>query len=228
MRELTFDPDGAQRFRCALSNSEVRDVLAALGHLPTNAAGVRIGDAVGLVPLLTASGAVGMIADGLIGPGAFPVRAVLFDKSKSLNWSLAWHQDRTIVVRQRIETSGYGPWSTKAGLLHVAPPFEVLASMATLRVHLDPVDTDNAPLLVAPGSHRTGRVTVAQMPAVIAGVEPYACLAEAGDVWAYATPILHASETARRPDRRRVLQVDYAAKPLDGGLEWLGLFQGDS
>jgi hypothetical protein len=35
--------------------------------------------------------------------------------------------------------------------------------------------------------------------------------------------ILHASEAARRPARRRVLQVDYAARDLPGALEWLGV-----
>ena len=49
------------------------------------------------------------------------------------------------------------------------------------------------------------------------------CEAEAGDVWLYATPILHASEAAKVPTRRRVLQVDYAAGDLPGGLEWAGV-----
>ena len=51
----------------------------------------------------------------------------------------------------------------------------------------------------------------------------HACLAAAGDIWAYATPIVHASETAEMPARRRVLQVDYAAFDLPGGLRWLGI-----
>lgn len=51
----------------------------------------------------------------------------------------------------------------------------------------------------------------------------FACLAAAGDMWAYATPILHASSAATQPRRRRVLQVDYAAIDLPGGLEWLGI-----
>jgi hypothetical protein len=76
---------------------------------------------------------MGRIADGLIGPDAYPVRALLFDKTAANNWSLGWHQDRTIIVRERIETPGYGPWSIKSGLQHVAPPFHVLAGMTTLR-----------------------------------------------------------------------------------------------
>jgi hypothetical protein len=37
-----------------------------------------------------------------------------------------------------------------------------------------------------------------------------------------ATPILHASDLAQAPARRRVLQVDYAASDLPAGLEWFG------
>lgn len=50
-----------------------------------------------------------------------------------------------------------------------------------------------------------------------------ACLAESGDIWLYATPILHASEAAIAPTHRRVLQVDYSVGPLPAPLEWLGI-----
>jgi hypothetical protein len=49
------------------------------------------------------------------------------------------------------------------------------------------------------------------------------CLAEAGDIWLYSTPIVHSSEAARDPTRRRVLQVDFAVGDLPGGLKWLGV-----
>jgi len=49
------------------------------------------------------------------------------------------------------------------------------------------------------------------------------CLAERGDIWAYATPILHASDAARRPSARRVLHVDYSADELPPPLAWYGV-----
>jgi ectoine hydroxylase-related dioxygenase (phytanoyl-CoA dioxygenase family) len=136
---------------------------------------------------------------------------------------LAWHQDRVVAVRERKEVEGFGPWTRKHGALHVAPPFDVLARMLTLRVHLDPASETNAPLLVAPGSHRMGRVPEADIPTVVSKCGVAACLAEAGDVWTYATPILHASERASVVTHRRVLQVDYAVDDLPGGLQWLGV-----
>jgi hypothetical protein len=51
-------------------------------------------------------------------------------------------------------------------------------------------------------------------------------VAQAGDVWLYATAILHASDRADNPRRRRVLHVDFAGCDLPGGLEWSGLAAG--
>jgi ectoine hydroxylase-related dioxygenase (phytanoyl-CoA dioxygenase family) len=94
--------------------------------------------------------------------------------------------------------------------------------MVTLRVHLDAVPADNAPLVVAPGSHKLGRIPVGDVAGVIDQCGTAVCLAEVGDVWLYATPVLHASERAQSGGRRRVLQVDFAVCELPGGLKWLG------
>ena len=115
------------------------------------------------------------------------------------------------------------PWTVKSGLLHVAPPFDLLAGMVTLRVHLDPVPETNAPLLIAPGSHRLGQIPENEVKSVVQRCGAATCLADAGDVWLYSTPILHCSEAARDPAHRRVLQIDFVAGDLPGGLTWLGV-----
>jgi hypothetical protein len=117
---------------------------------------------------------------------------------------------------------GLGPWTVKSGLLHVAPPYDVLAGMVTLRLHVDAVPATNAPLLVAPGSQRLGRIAEADVRSVVQQCGTTVCCPEAGDAWLYATPILHASNAAAEPAHRRVLQVDFASSDLPGGLEWLG------
>ena len=81
-----------------------------------------------------------------------------------MNWSLGWHQDRTIVVEARAPARGFGRWTVKAGLIQVEPPFALLERMVTLRVHLDPIDDTNAPLRVVPGSHSIGKVAEAGPP----------------------------------------------------------------
>lgn len=223
LEELTIGKDGAQLFSAALSSPELRKLENALADEPRDQAGVRLHGVLPLRPFLSATGPVGHIAASVLGPECLPVRAVLFDKSAEANWSLGWHQDRTIAVQQRVDVNGFGPWSLKSGMVHVEPPFELLAAMVTLRVHLDPVPETNAPLLIAPGSHKRGRIRTPDIPAVVEECGVLCCLAEAGDVWLYATPILHASDAAAEPRHRRVLQVDYAVGHLPGGLQWLGV-----
>ena len=216
-----LEKDGA-----ALLRGAALSLLPALRAFAQSAAqdqaGIRLHGNVALREIL-ATPAIHTIATQQLGPIARPVRAILFDKTPATNWSLAWHQDRTVVVRERHDVSSFGPWSRKAGLQHVEPPFSVLEAMLTLRIHLDDVPADNAPLLIAPGSHRLGRVAENMIDALIERCGTRTCLASAGDVWAYATPIVHASAAATAASHRRVLQVDFAGADLPLPLEWLGI-----
>jgi ectoine hydroxylase-related dioxygenase (phytanoyl-CoA dioxygenase family) len=189
------------------------------GRAPA-APGKRLDRLGAFAPFLVAPGPIAALASHLLGQPARPVRAIAFDKSPSANWALGWHQDRTINVAARARVAGYGPWSVKQGHLHVQPPFALIESMVTLRIHLDPVTPDNGPLDIARGSHRVGLIAEPDVPSVVAGSETCACLADAGDVWAYATPILHASRRSASAARRRVLQIDYSAEALPPPLEW--------
>jgi hypothetical protein len=223
MSRSTPDDVGARHIPSALDTAALQDIWNALGGLPPAQAGVRVHGIPALRPFLAASGPVGAVALSALGPACRPVRAILFDKTPGANWSLGWHQDRTISVAHRVEVDGFGPWTVKDGLLHVAPPFDILSRMVTLRVHLDPVPATNGPLLIAPGSHRFGRIALADVPRIVQQCGIAACLADAGDIWLYATPILHASRPALEPGHRRVLQIDFAAEDLPGGLRWFGV-----
>ena len=220
---MTLARDGAQCFAAAVDEADLQGIRTALADLPPEQAGVRVRGIAALRPYLAPTGPVGAVAAAALGDACRPVRAILFDKTEATNWALPWHQDRTIVVTERIDVPGFGPWTVKHGLIHVAPPFNLLAEMVTLRVHLDPVPTTNAPLLIAPGSHRFGRIAEDDVPDVVRRCGIAACLADAGDLWLYATLILHASKTASVPAHRRVLQVDFAVGDLPGGLTWLGV-----
>ena len=222
-RELEFQRDGALHFSGVLSEGDAVSLAERLEPQIAGRAGARLRVEPDVAALLAVGGAVGRVAAGLIGADASPVRAVLFDKSPEANWIVAWHQDRTIPVRERHETPGFGPWSTKDGVLHVAPPIGVLEGMVTLRLHLDPVDADNAPLVVAIGSHRFGYVAANLAADRAAESASLVCQAEVGDVWAYSTPILHMSARSIGERRRRVLQIDYAAARLREPLKWRGI-----
>ncbi|WP_051033510.1 phytanoyl-CoA dioxygenase family protein [Sandarakinorhabdus sp. AAP62] len=152
-------------------------------------------------------------------PRARAVRALWFDKTPEANWLVPWHQDRTIAVRERRDAPGFGPWSVKQGTCHVEPPFALLAAMLTVRLHIDDCPVENAPLEVANGSHRE-RVAAEAAASAAERYPRQLCLAEAGDLWIYRTPILHRSARAAAPRRRRVLQVDFCAQQLFAGLLW--------
>jgi hypothetical protein len=218
-----FSRDGAQRIPSALRMVDLQGIQNAVAGLPMSQAGARVYGITTLHPFLVPSGPIGMVASSVIGTGCRPVRAILFDKTPATNWSLGWHQDRAIAVMERVDVDGFGPWTIRSGLLHVAPPFEILFRMVTVRVHLDPVPMTNAPLLIAPGSHRFGRIAEADVPHIVRRCGILPCLAESGDIWLYATPILHSSKPALEPSHRRVLQVDFATDELPGGLKWLGV-----
>ncbi|HWE38629.1 MAG TPA: phytanoyl-CoA dioxygenase family protein [Isosphaeraceae bacterium] len=168
------------------------------------------------VRALAASAAVRGLVVPVLGPGAFAVRGLLFDKTEGANWNVPWHRDETIAVRDRRELPGFGPWTTKVGVSHVRPPRPILERMLTVRLHLDDCGPDNGPLRVLPGSHVGAR-----------GFEPadrcraVTCPVPRGGALVMRPLILHASSESRRPDHRRVIHLEFAAEPLPGGLDWL-------
>ena len=219
--QLDFDEHGAARLHGAAAPFlSALDALVAT--VQQDRAGVRLHNVQGLAELLALT-ALGAGAGERLGSRARPVRAILFDKNAATNWSLGWHQDRTIAVKARADVSGYGPWSIKAGMQHVEPPFPLIERMVTIRIHLDPVPADNAPLLVAPGSHRLGKIAEPALAEVVACCGVATCLADRGDVWIYATSLVHASAVSAPGRRRRVLQVDFSADALPAELDWLGV-----
>ncbi len=219
---LRLGPHGAQHHPGAV-NAILHDLLALCSRVPPRRAGARLFDVAPLRPLLAPSGPIAALAAGHLGANTRAVRALLFDKRADSNWSLAWHQDRVVALCERLPVDGFTNWTVKSGVVHASPPWGLLRRMITLRIHLDPVAADNAPLLVAPGSHRLGLIRESAIDATVRSCGIVSCLADAGDVWAYSTPILHASDATRTDAPRRVLQLDFAAFDLPGGLTWRGI-----
>ncbi len=167
-----------------------------------------------------ASPAMKKLASSALSGKVFAVHGTLFDKTPRANWRVAWHQDEAISVRGRVEVAGFGPWSTKQDVLHVRAPTSVLDRVIALRVHLDDCGPGNGPLRVVPGSHRAGRLSVAEIERLRQTVKPVECHARAGDVLLMRPLLLHASSSATEPGHRRVLHLEYSDVELPGGLEW--------
>jgi ectoine hydroxylase-related dioxygenase (phytanoyl-CoA dioxygenase family) len=160
------------------------------------------------------------LVNSVLGPDAFVVRSIFFDKTPDANWKVAWHQDLTIAVREEIEVPGFAAWSIKDGLVHVQPPVSVLERMVTLRLHLDDCGLENGPLQVIPKSHNAGRLTGQQISACREREKSIACVVPRGGALLMRPLLLHASSPATTPLHRRVVHLNFASDPLPGGLEW--------
>jgi ectoine hydroxylase-related dioxygenase (phytanoyl-CoA dioxygenase family) len=151
------------------------------------------------------------IARDVLGTGAVPYRATLFEKSGESNWLVVWHQDTALPLCERFDAPGWGPWSVKAGIHYAHAPTWALNKILALRVHLDASHSDNGPLRVIPGSHRLG-VLGDDDVFRIAHQQPHVeCLVERGGIIAMRPLVIHSSPKAESPAPRRVLHLEYAA-----------------
>jgi hypothetical protein len=226
----TIERDGFAIVPDVVAREVVDGVIAALGALAPSAATLErngrmyaMRDLLRQVPQLRAlagSEPLRALVGAVLGPAAFVVRGLLFDKTPEANWPVPWHQDLTIAVKARVDEPGYGPWTIKGGVPHVRPPVAVLQGMLTLRVHLDDCDALRGPLRVVPGSHAHGRLEAGAIRRWLETVRPVSCHVPRGGVLVMRPLILHASSPAADPRRRRVLHLEYAAEHLPGNVGW--------
>lgn len=214
----------------ALGHNEVSQLISLLRHVNEKSS-VRkrqnvyaMRNLMSSIPLmrdLAVSTSIRQLVEPILGRGAFPVRGLLFDKTPDANWKVPWHQDLSIAVQRRIDVPEFGPWSMKAGVLHVQPPAKILEAMIAVRIHLDDCIEANGPLMVIPGSHLEGRLSAEEIRAFRARTQPKVCAVSAGGVVVMRPLLLHASSAAKTPGHRRVIHLEYAAVSLPGGLRWL-------
>jgi len=217
-----FDRDGFGIIADALSSTRVEELLAALPpDLETESrGGLRNLFEIPAITDLARDPVIRGAAEGVLGAECFAVRALLFDKTPSTNWKVAWHQDVTIAVAERRDAPGFGPWSVKAGIVHVQPPREILERMVAVRVHLDPCGAENGPVRVLPGSHRNGKLSPDVVAQTRAQVRELACVVARGGLLVMRPLLLHASSPATVSDHRRVIHLEFASGALTDGLVW--------
>lgn len=156
----------------------------------------------------------------VIGRDLVAVKATIFDKTPESNWHAAWHQDRLISVRERLDVGGYVAWRMKSGTLQVEPPAEVLAQMLAVRIHLDETGPANGPLHVVPGTHLLGKLTDAKLMQAVES-RPHVELSVPRGGFLMMRPLLiHASPTATSPEHRRVLHIEFAPVDAISPLFW--------
>src|SRR6266478_4974077 len=171
------------------------------------------------VQALAISKPVREIMAAVLGPECFAVRGIFFNKTQTSNWKVVWHQDLTIAVCERRDVSGFGPWTMKAGVLHVQPPVEVLREILAIRLHLDESGLGNGPLRVIAGSHRAGRLSAEEIARSEKG-NCVTCVVPRGGALLMRPLLIHASSACVIPKPRRVIHLEFAATELPHGLEW--------
>jgi Phytanoyl-CoA dioxygenase (PhyH) len=179
-------------------------------QLTRSRAGVRHAMRIPAVAEMARGTALLGIAREILGEGAFPFRATLFDKSATANWLVVWHQDTALPLKERREIAGWGPWSLKDGVQYAHAPASALEAVVALRVHLDDSTNENGPLRVLPGTHALGVLTDDQIHDLSRKVAEAECLVPRGGVLAMRPLIVHASSKAQSEKPRRVLHIEYS------------------
>ena len=165
----------------------------------------------------------------ILGTSYGAVRGLYFDKPPGLSWSLPWHQDLTIAVKEHQPTKqesaqesidGFSKPTVKAGVCHVEAPTWLLEKMLTVRIHIDAMCDHNGPVLVQRGSHRAGKLTHHQEP----------CLSEITEIHCSGgsvmlmRPLLSHSSIASKPDsnmHRRIVHMELSSvEILPCGYSW--------
>jgi ectoine hydroxylase-related dioxygenase (phytanoyl-CoA dioxygenase family) len=217
-----IEADGFAIFERIFEAHEM-DVLCealASASLARSRAGARHAMAHPLVAALARDDRLMRIVRDVLGTEALPYRATLFDKSPTSNWLVVWHQDTALPLRDRVDTAGWGPWSTKHGITYAHAPTSALSQVLALRIHLDDSTALNGPLRVLPRTHERGVLTDEAVQQLAREIEPVDCLVPRGGVLAMRPLLIHASSKSRTDAPRRVLHIEYSASMHVGqGLE---------
>lgn len=227
----TYRRDGAAICAGLVSDKTQHELLAEFDRLAAvTGCSHRAGSVFGIRGLLKKSplvaghaheGSLSRLARQLIGPDALPVRGIFFDKTPEANWPLPWHQDRVAALRSAASVPGFRNWTVKDGATHAELPLDYLRAMVTLRVHLDPCDADTGALRVLTGHHIGDVMPDSKIRAVAASSTPRILAVNAGDTVIMSPLTPHSSRRTTRLSRRRVLHIEYCAKALPVGVEWL-------
>lgn len=148
------------------------------------------------------------------------VQCTLFDKTPEKNWLVAFHQDLTIPVREKVEHPELRAWSVKEGQHFVQPPVALLEQLISVRVHIDECGPDNGPLRLIPASHRRGHIDEVEATRLRSVSGEVLLPIRRGGALLMKPLVLHASSKATSPGHRRVLQFLFGPPTIEYGLRW--------
>lgn len=152
------------------------------------------------------------------GEDYFITKSIYFDKPEKSNWFVAYHQDLTISVNQKINLENFENWTTKQNQFAVQPPKEILNKNVTIRIHLDKTTKENGALKVLNQSPKKG---VVRNQNIDVSLETETiCEVEKGGIMIMKPLLFHASNKTTNNQRRRVIHIEFSNQNLPNGLEW--------
>ena len=217
---IDLESQGFATADLVLTESQCEHIVESLPAVPAGRGGVRNLIAHPTVARLLLHERLGAYLWKIIGRDLVAVKATLFDKTPHANWRGQWHQDRVIAVRERLAVPGFGPWTSRAGSLHVEAPATVLSQMLAVRIHLDQCGPDNGPLRVIAGSHQHGKLSNDSLAATVAGNPIVELYAPQGALVLMRPLLVHSSVPAAAPEHRRVLHIVFAPVESISPLQW--------
>ena len=148
------------------------------------------------------------------------IKAIFFNKSLKYNWSVAWHQDKTIAVKNKVLHPDFKNWTVKQGVSHVQPPLYILEKITTIRIALDSTDSNNGALKVIPRSHKSGILNQQEINQITQQQSAISCSLKAGDALIIHPLILHSSNKSISNNERRTIHLEYSSGEVNSGLDW--------
>lgn len=158
------------------------------------------------------------IIESNFGIGYFITKSIYFDKPEKSNWFVAYHQDLTISVDQKLEIENFENWTTKQNQFAVQPPKEILENNFTIRIHIDKTTKDNGALKVINNSHSKGILRIENLN--FEQEKETICEVEKGGIMIMKPLLFHASNKTTNNERRRVIHIEFSKQQLPDGLEW--------
>ena len=154
----------------------------------------------------------------LLGEKYFVVKSIYFDKSKTSNWYVSYHQDLTISVDKKLALNGFEFWTIKQNQFSVQPPVDILQNVVTVRIHLDRTDENNGSLKVVPKSHSKG---IYRPETIDWTVESEVnCNVSKGGIMLMKPLVLHRSGRTTNERQRRVIHIEFSNQELPTALNW--------
>jgi ectoine hydroxylase-related dioxygenase (phytanoyl-CoA dioxygenase family) len=209
----SFEENGFAILPQVFTSESLDCLLQEIDDLAPRRSRAGLRHALKLAPVAALAGQSQMmeLAREILGPGAFPFRATLFDKSPKSNWLVVWHQDTALPLHKRLDVAGWGPWSVKEGVPYAHAPTSALSRVVALRVSFDASTLENGPLRVLSGTHRQGVLSDDAVHELAAQAAPFDCVVPKGGILIMRPLLIHASSKSQSEAPRRVLHIEYAA-----------------